>query len=79
MELTQEHLQVAFNAWAAAQDGGGVVLEDPGLYPVAHALSEAGWLRRGFAGDELAWFWTDAAEHALDVNGLLQAAAGREN
>jgi hypothetical protein len=79
MELTTEHLQVAFNAWAAAQDGGGVVIEEPGLFPAADALAERGWLRREFVGDDLAWFWTDAGEHALDVNRLLQAADGREN
>jgi hypothetical protein len=81
MELTDEHLQVAFNAWAAAQDGGGVVIDDPGLFPAADELAEQGWLRRRFVTEpgEMSWWWTPAAEHALDVAGLLRAAEGREN
>jgi hypothetical protein len=45
MELRQEHLHVAFAALGAAQDGGGVVLDDPGLYVAAHSLAEAGLAR----------------------------------
>jgi len=80
MELTPEHLQVAFNAWAAAQDGGGVVIEEPGRYPAAHELAEQGWLERRFEPDgAMSWWWTPAAEGALDVNALLESAVGRQN
>jgi hypothetical protein len=85
MELTQEHLEVASGAYIASLDGKGVIVANH-CYPVAHDLCEQGWLRREFVpdpengdSDELAWFWTPAAEHALDVNALLQGAQGREN
>ena len=77
MELTQEHLQVAFNAWAAAQDAGGVVIEDPGLFPAAHELAEQGWLRRRFVtkpGD-MSWWWTPAGDVALELGALTTGHA----
>jgi hypothetical protein len=80
MQLTEDHLQVAFNAWAAAQDGGGVVLEDPGLYPAAHELAEQGWVQRRFVGpgDVMSWWWSPHAETALAINALT-SAEGRHN
>jgi hypothetical protein len=78
MELTGEHLAVAYGAWSAAQTGGGVVVEDPGLLPAAVELGEQGWLRRKFVDDRLAWFWTPAAETALAIATMLDAT-GREN
>ena len=79
MELTQARLTVAYSAWAAAQDGGGVVLDDPGLYPAADALAEQGWLRRRFVTpSELSWWWTPAAETALGLSALTDVT-GREN
>jgi hypothetical protein len=81
MELTQDHLQVAYNAWAAAQDGGGVVIDEPGLYPAAHELAEEGWLERRFVTSpgEMSWWCTSAAETALDLNALMGSAEGRQN
>jgi hypothetical protein len=81
MELTSDHLRVAFNAWAAAQDGGGVVIEDPDFYPAAVELSEAGWLKRRFVTEpgEMSWWWTATAKAALKFNALLESADGREN
>ena len=80
MVLTQTHLAVAYSAWAAAQDGGGIVLEDPGLYPAAHQLAEQGWLRRRFVADDgtMSWWWTTAADTALALDGLTNVD-GREN
>ena len=65
---------------AAAQDGGGVVLDDSGLYPAAHELAEQGWLRRRFVTDDstMSWWWAAAAETALDLSALVDVA-GREN
>jgi hypothetical protein len=66
-------------AWATSRDGNGIVITD-GAYPDAHELAEHGWLERRFEPDgEMSWWWTPAAETALDLNGLLQAAEGREN
>jgi hypothetical protein len=80
LEPTDDHLRIAGAAWAAAQDGGGVVLDDPGLYPVAHELAEQGWLQRRFVTEpgELSWWWTPAAETALGLSALSDVT-GREN
>jgi hypothetical protein len=78
MELTGEHLAVAYGAWSAAQSGGGVVIEDPDLYPAAVELGEQGWLRRKFVDDRLAWFWTRQAETAFALAALTDVT-GREN
>jgi hypothetical protein len=62
-----------------ASRGEGIVIESD-AFPDAHELAELGWLERRFQPDgELAWFWTPAAETALDVNSLLQGAEGRQN
>lgn len=81
MELNDDHMHVLYHAWAASRGNGGIVLEDPGLYVEAHELAEHGWLRRRFVTDdgEMSWWWTPQAEHALDVNQLVQSANGREN
>jgi hypothetical protein len=79
LELTAEHLRIAGAAWAAAQDGGGVVLDDPGLFLAAHALAEQGWLERRSVGDDVAWFWTPVAETALSLSAVTDDVAGREN
>jgi hypothetical protein len=70
MELTQDKARVLCGAWAAHQSGGGVALDDPGDFVAAHELAEVGWLERRFVGDDLAWFWTQAAETALDLHSL---------
>jgi hypothetical protein len=77
--MIEDHLDVAFTAWAAARDGNGVVIK-PDYYPAAHELAEAGWLRRGFETDgAMSWWWTPAAETALDLNALVASVEGREN
>jgi hypothetical protein len=79
MLLTLEHLDIAFTAWAAAQDGGGVALA-PELVPAAHELAEAGWLQRRFVTDsEMSWWWTPAADTALGFSSLLNSHEGRHN
>ena len=48
--------------------------------PDASELAETGWLtRRIEQNGDLSWWWTPATEHAFDVNGVLQAADGRQN
>jgi hypothetical protein len=78
MELRKDHFTVAFDAWAAARDGNGIVIRDE-YYPEAHELAEAGWLRRGFEPDgEMSWHWTGAADTALGLAALTDVS-GREN
>jgi hypothetical protein len=81
VNLTEDHLEVLYHAWAASRGGGGIVLKDPGLYVEAHELAEHGWLTRKFVGPdrEMAWFWSREAEAALDMTQLMQGAEGREN
>jgi hypothetical protein len=80
MELTADHLQLGLGAWAAAQDGGGVVLDDPGLYPAAHELAEQGWLKRPFVTDDaaLSWWWSQRADLALALSALTGRRRPRE-
>ena len=78
MELTQAHLTVVFSAWAAAQDGNGIVIL-PEFYREADELAEAGWLRRGFEPDgAISWWWSPRAELALELSGLADVT-GRDN
>jgi hypothetical protein len=81
MDLTDTHMQVAYGAWAAAQDGGGVVIDKPILFVAAHELAEHGWLRRRYVTEpgELSWWWTPAADTALGLNALMESGAGRQN
>jgi hypothetical protein len=48
-----------------------MVVQDD-CYPDAHHLAEGGWLERRFVepDGELAWFWTQQAETALDLSAL---------
>ena len=79
MDFTAEQQEILFRAWLFARDGNGQVLE-PWAYPDAHRLAEQGWLeRRSEDNGDMSWWWTPAAETALDVNGLLQSAEGRQN
>jgi hypothetical protein len=80
MEFTDTQQEILANAHLLAHDGGkGQVLED-WAFPDAHELAEHGWLSRRFeANGDMSWHWTDAAEHALDVNALLSSAQGRQN
>jgi hypothetical protein len=52
------------------------VLEDPGLYPAAVELAEQGWLQRRFVTEPgaLSWWWTGAAETALELAALADAS-----
>jgi hypothetical protein len=71
MEFTETEQDILFRAWLLARDGKGQVLEDWAL-PDAERLSEAGWLERRTvdANGDTAWFWTQEAEAALDMNAL---------
>ena len=51
--------------------GGGIVLEDLGLYVEAHGLAERGWLERRFDRRRRDVVVVDAAaETALDISAL---------
>ena len=79
MDFTELHQEIAGNAYLLSLEGKGQVLE-PYAYPAAHELAEQGWLERRLedSGD-MSWWWTPAAETALDVNALLQSVNGRAN
>jgi hypothetical protein len=81
MNLTDTQQDIVVAAWAANRfhNGGGIVIEDWAI-PDAHQLSERGWLRHDFTSDgDLMWRWTERAEAALDVSGLLRSADARQN
>ena len=70
MECTETQREILVNAWLLARDGKGQVLEG-WADPDAHDLAEAGWLERRFEPDgEMSWWWTPAAETALDLDAL---------
>ena len=71
MEFTDSELEILFRAWALDAKGCGQVLE-PGKYPEAVKLTNAGWLERRYvdATGDWCWFWTREAEAALDMNAL---------
>jgi hypothetical protein len=46
----------------------------------AHELQQHGWLEaRTQPNGDTSWWWTHAAETALDMNTLTNSTAGREN
>jgi hypothetical protein len=70
MELTAEQQEIAGNAYLLSLEGKGQVLE-PHAYPAAQELAEAGWLERRFEPDgDMSWWWTPAAETALELGDL---------
>jgi hypothetical protein len=77
--FTETQQDILYRAWLLARDGNGQVVTDDAI-PDADDLAEQGWLARRFEPDgEMSWWWTLAAETALDVNALLQSAEGRQN
>jgi hypothetical protein len=70
MNFTETQREILVNAWLLARDGNGQVITAD-VYPDAHELAEQGWLARRIEPDgELSWWWTPAAETALDLNSL---------
>ena len=78
MNFTDTQREILVNAYLLARRGYGQVVADDAI-PDAHDLAEAGWLERYFRDGQLCWRWSPRAEHALDVNQLLESAAGRQN
>ena len=46
---------------------------------VVAQLCEQGWLERRFHDGQMAYWWTRAAEMALDLNQLVESGQGRES
>ena len=70
MEFTETQAEILVNAWALSSRGSGQVLE-PWAYPDAVELADAGWLERRSEDDgPSTWWWTPAAEAALDMKAL---------
>jgi len=79
VQLTETQQEILYNAWALSLDGKGMVLED-WAYVDVHPLAEQGWLERRFEPDgEMSWWWTAAAETALDLNALRRNAPADMN
>ena len=79
MEFTELEAGILVDAWALAREGKGQVLE-PWALPEAVRLREAGWLeRRMLDNGHASWWWTAAAETALDLNSLTESVEGRQN
>ena len=79
MEFTETQQEILTNAWALAQIGNGQVVEE---WAVADAerLVEAGWLeRQPLDNGDTAYWWTQEAETALDMNALTDSVEGRHN
>ena len=79
MELSQEQAEILYRAYVLSKAGCGQVIEN-WAYPAAHELAEHGWLERRFEpDDELSWWWTPAAEMALDTSRLIASITGASN
>jgi hypothetical protein len=80
MDFSETQAEILVNAWLLAREGRGQVVEDWAV-PDAERLSEAGWLERRTVDDtdDVAYFWTRAAEGALDLHALTASVEGREN
>jgi hypothetical protein len=79
MDFTPTQLDLLTAAWATSRDGNGIVITDD-AHPDPHELAEHGWLEhRSEPNGDISWWWTPAAETALDMNALMQSVEGREN
>ena len=78
MEFTETEAEILVNCWLLAREGKGQVVQDWAL-PVADRLEQVGWIKHHCTEDAIAWFWTDRAEQALDLNALTESVKGREN
>jgi len=79
MNFTGEQQEILYRAWVLAHDGKGQVLE-PWAYPDAHSLAEQGWLERRIEPNgDVSWWWTGAADGALNLGALMQSAAESVN
>lgn len=74
--FTPTQLDLLTAAWATAKDGNGIAITDEAV-PDAEDLLERGWLERRTetSGDD-SWWWTPAAEGALDMSAMLSAYSG---
>lgn len=77
--FTPIQLDLLFAAWATSKDGNGIAITDKAT-PDAEDLLERGWLeRRTEPSGDVSWWWTPAAESALDINAMLTRYAGAVN
>ncbi len=80
MDFTDTQQDILFRAWALAHEGKGQVVED-WAEPDAQELCDAGWLERRTvdATGDVCWFWSAAAEGALDLNAQRRNAPADMN
>ena len=79
MDFTATQQDILYRARLLARDGKGQLVTDEAL-PDAAELAGAGWLEpRAEKNGDTSWWWTPAAEGALDINALLQSAEGRQH
>jgi hypothetical protein len=79
VDFTELQKEILTNGWALAREGKGQVLQDWAMAD-AHELEQHGWLEtRTEPNGHTSWWWTHAAETALDMNTLTNSTAGREN
>lgn len=77
--FTPRQLDLLFAAWATSKDGNGIAITDEAT-PDAEDLQERGWLEsRTEASGDRSWWWTPAAEGALDMSSMLTTYAGSMN
>ena len=76
--LTEDELELLFNAWALAARGKGFAVTEEAR-PKAERLVDEGWLAsERLDNGDLLYRWTATAEAALDLSELT-SVAGREN
>jgi hypothetical protein len=78
MEFTEVQKEALFQAKRLYPDKGFVPVED--AVPECEELVDANWLRtEKKENGDVAYFLTQRAEAALEINGWLESTKGREN
>jgi hypothetical protein len=78
VDLSGDHLRIAFSAWDAAQDGDGIVIATTATRPRTNSPRRRGLERRFATDGERSWSWTTRADVATALADLT-SVAGRED